>query len=216
MLILMLIPVPISCLDDDVCLDMYVEPYYRMLDLVFENVEIYYLNDADKPMPLPGVSQDYDTHVYPCDSLLLSFFVPDTSILYHSQNNIMKKGFCYTQEAFACNIDRAGYKGTLDLVDKIHISSNYDFDEKHHAGYDLSDIVDIFAYTKDEVSGGKWNLHQYNENSPHEAPKRFWLLIRQKPTISKVHQFVIRYHLVGQDGTAPREFHIITPVFNVR
>ena len=214
LILLMLVHIPFSCVDMNTCVDLDPMPYYRMMDLVFDNVELYYINEAsDKPMPLK-VSQEYDTFVYPCDSLMLSFKVPDTALFYHSQNNPLRKGFGL-QEAYACNPKRAGYKGTFDVIDKIHVTSNYDFDETHLAGYDLSDIVDIFAYTLDEEEGGFWNLNDYNNTSPRTAPKRFYLLFTRNARLSDIQQFVVIYHLHGQGGT-PREFRVETPVLKVK
>ena len=209
----MIIPVPFSCVDVDSCLDLEVMPYYRIMGLAFESVELYFINPASqKPMPLK-VSQEYDTFVYPCDSMMLSFIVPNTELHFHAQNNNLKNGFSFTQEAFAC--ERPGYMGTLDMIEKIYIESKYNFDERHNAGYDLSDIVDIFAYTVDESSGGFWRLDDYNETAPHPAPKRFYILFRQNATMSDVQQFVVRYHLIREDGTS-EIFTEETPKFNVK
>ena len=218
LILLMLIPLPFSCMEECLNLDLYAEPYWRMMGLTFNSAELYFINQASqKPMPMK-VSQEYDTHVYPCDSLALYFVVPDSMLLFHSQNNsYFKNGFSFTQTAFAaCENDRPGYMGTLDKVDKIFIYSKYDFDETHLAGWDMSDIVDILAYTIDEDSGGGfWQLNEYNASAPHIAPKRFYLLIKRKARLSDLQQFVISYYLTRQNGQKT-EFRVETPLLKVR
>ena len=212
-ILFLLIKVPFSCINDDGCLELEVMPYYKMMDLAFKSVEYFYINPkSQKPMP-QKVSQDFDTYFYACDSMMLYFEVPAAALLFHAQNNNIRKGFGLT-EAIACELP--GHLGTLDKVDKIFISSKYDFDETHLAGYDLSDIVDIFAYTIEEEDGGFMLLGDYNESSPHTAPKRFYLLLRRKARLSEVQQFVITYHLMGEEGEDPREFRVETPRFNVK
>jgi hypothetical protein len=153
-------------------------------------------------------SQDYDNHVYPCDSMAL--YIEASLLLFHSKNNIQPR-FSFTQEAFACNSKRPGYAGTREQIDKIYVSSNYDFDETHSKDYDLSDIIDIFAYNQ-----GWMSLSEYNKNSPYEAPKRFYLLIKRKPTRSMTQQFVIKYYMKTEPGTVPEYYIITTPVLQVR
>jgi hypothetical protein len=213
LILLMLVPVPFSCTDKNECLDLYVEPYYDIQGMVFSYVDLYYRNKAGYLL-FEAVSQDFDKQVYPCDSLALYVMVPDTLLRFHSQQ-MMKPGFSFMQEAFACNSKRPGYAGTRELVDKIYISSNYDFDETHAKDYDLSDIVDIFAYTANDNESWK-SLREYNMNSPYEAPKRFYLLLKRKPTLSKTQQFVIKYYMATQPGEATKYYIITTPVFQVR
>ena len=216
LILAMLFSAKYSCVDENSHLDLYVEPYYRMMDFKFRNVDMYYINPVTEQPMWSRVSQDFDNTVYATDSLAMYFHVPDTALLFHSQNNI-KKGFGFMLEAYANNTKRPGYMGTLDLVEKIHIASRYDFDEMHGAGYDLSDVVYIFAYSTDMESGGFWSLDEYNAKGPHTAPKRFHLLFKPgiRP-ISSPQQFVLTYHLVGQHGLSPRQFQDVTPVFNVR
>ena len=217
LILLMLIPIPFSCMEDCLNLDLYAEPHWRMMGLAFNSAELYEINQVSKkPRPIKA-SQDYDTYVYPCDSLALYFVVPDTMLLFHSQNNnFFKNGFPFTQNVLAaCDNKRPGYMGTLDKVDKIFIYSKYDFDETHLAGYDLSDIVDILAYTIDENEGGFWNLNEYNARAPHTAPKRFYLLIKRKARLSDLQQFVIYYYVVRQNGQI-NEFRVETPLLKVR
>ena len=160
------------------------------------------------------VSQDWGNMVYPCDSMALYFEAPQDSLLFHSNNNI-RKGFNFTQDVFACVSKRNGYAGTRDLVDKIYISSNFDFDETHNKNDNLSDIVDIFAYTTN--GDDSWRpLEEYNNNSPYEAPKRFHLILKRKPTRSTKQQFVIKYYMKNEPGEISKYFIITTPVFNVR
>ena len=214
LILLMLIQVPFSCMDRDICLDLEHMPYYKMMDLVFQNVELYFINPvSEKPQPIP-VSQEYDTFIYPCDSLMLFFRVPDTALLYHANHKLIRNGFEITQTAYAC--ERPGYLGTLDKVDKIFISSRYDYDELHLAGYDLSDIVDIFVYSENEEEGGFWRLSDYNEQSPHAAPKRFFLLFTRKARLSEIQKFDITYHLLAREDEEPREFRIETPTLRVK
>jgi len=193
---------------------LYVEPYFSMQELAFNYVDLYSYNVKTNKIMWHEVGQDYDNIVYPCDSMALYIKAPDDALLYHSQNNL-KHGFTFTQEAFACNSKRSGWAGTRELVDKIYISSNYAFDETHAKDYDLSDIVEIFAYT----TNGKdsWMpLNEYNKNSPYEAPKRFYLLIKRKPTLSNIQQFVIKYYMKAEPGEVSKSFVITTPVFQVR
>ncbi len=213
LILFILVPVPFSCEDKNECLDLYVEPYFDIQGMVFSYVDLYSKGKADNLM-FDIVSQDYANTIYPCDSMALYFMVPDTSLLFHSQH-IMRSKFSFTPEAFACNAKRNGYAGTRELVDKIFISSNYDFDETHDKDYNLSDIIDIFAYTTNGKN--EWmSLSDYNKNSPYEAPKRFYLLIKRKPTRSKTQQFVITYYMKTEPGE-PTEYYIITtPVFHVR
>ena len=214
LVLIILIPLPFSCEDKNECLDLYVEPYYDIQDMVFAYVDIYYRNKEGKLM-FDGISQDYSSQVYPCDSIALYIKVPDTELLFHS-NYIVPPKFGFTQEAFACNAKRPGYAGTRELVDKIHVTSIYDFDDTHPISYNLDDIVDIFAYTT--ISGNeKWmSLSEFNKDSPYEAPKRFHLLITRKPTKSPIQQFVITYTMKNEPGEATEEYIITTPVFHVR
>jgi len=215
LILLMLLPVPFSCKDKNDCLDLDVEPYYRIHDIVFQYVDEYSINPKTGKLKFDIANQDYENTVYPCDSMALYFYVPDTALSFYSYN-IPKSGFSFTQEVFAaCNPKRPGWAGTRELVDKIYISSNYDFDETHNKTDNLSDIVDIFAYS---VNGPEsWmSLHDYNNNSPYAAPKRFYLLIKRKPTRSNVQQFVVRYYMKTELGEATKYFIITTPVFNVR
>ena len=210
-----LIPIPFSCEDKNECLDLYVEPYFDIQDMVFRYVDLYYRNKVEKLM-WDGVSQDYASEVYPCDSLALYIEVPDTALLFHSKHIIQPK-FGFTQEALACNSKKPGYAGTRELVDKIYISSKYPFDEKHDANYSLGDIVDIFAYTNIGNKDDLWiSLDEFNSRSPYEAPKRFHLLITRKPTKSMIQQFVITYIMKTEPGEASESYTITTPVFRVR
>ena len=216
LILLMLVPLPFSCKDKNECMDLYVEPYYDIQGMVFSHIDSYYeyYRKNKKYVMFDRFSQDYDNEVYPCENMALYFKVPDTLLMYHSQY-IMKPGFSFTQELFACNSKKKGYAGTRELVDKIYISSNYDFDETHAKGYDLSDIVDIFAYTRDQGTGNWMSLRDYNNNSPYEAPKRFYLFIKRRPTLSKTQQFVVRYYMSTQPGEASEYYVITTPVFQV-
>jgi hypothetical protein len=216
LVLLMLVPVPFSCKDTDTCPpELYVEPYFSMQNMAFRYVDLYWINKKTNKPIWERVSQDYDNTVYPCDSLAMYFQVPDTALLYHSQH-IIKQRFSFTQEVFACDAKRPGWAGTRDLVDKIYISSNYDFDETHHKGYDLSDIVDIFASTKSKEDGGWKPLRDYNNKSPYEAPARFHLLIKRKSTLSPKQQFVIKYYMKTEPGAPSKYFIITTPEFQVR
>ena len=213
LVLFILIPLPFSCEDKNECLDLYVEPYFDIQDMVFSYVDMYYRNKEGKLM-FDLFSQDYANEVYPCDSLALYIMVPDTALLYHSKHIIQPK-FGFTQEAFACNSKRPGYAGTRELVDKIYISSNYDFDETHKMGNNLSNIVDIFAYTTNGKN--EWMLlDDYNNQSPYEAPKRFYLLFKRKPTRSQTQQFVITYLMKTDPGEPTEYYTITTPVFKVR
>jgi len=214
LVLFILIPIPFSCEDKNECLDLYVEPYFDIQDMIFHHIDMYYYNKEGKLM-WDDFSQDYASHVYPCDSLALYIMAPDTALLFHSKHIIQPK-FGFTQEVFACNSKKSGYAGTRELVDKIFISSNYDFDETHGAGYNLDDIVDIFAYTTIKKNE-KWvSLSEFNKNSPYEAPKRFHLIIKRKPTRSNIQQFVIKYYMKTEPGEATESYIITTPVFHVR
>lgn len=214
LILLMLVPVPFSCKDMNECRDdLYKQPYYRMLGMVFRDVQIYWRTPQGMPM-FDNVSQDYDTHVYPCDSMALYFYVPDTLLMYHA--NHFKSSFSFTRDALACEPKRDGWSGTRDLVDKIYISSEYDFDETHNKNDNLSDIVDIFVYSSVKEEGGYYLLNDYNKYSPYQAPKRFYLLLKRKPTRSMTQQFVIRYNMKTEAGETNKHFVITTPVFYVR
>ena len=215
LVILMLLPIPFSCKDKSESLDLYVEPYFRAQDMFFHYVDIYYINPKTKAPTFETINQDYDNTVYPADSMALYFHVPDTQLLYHSQRNI-KKGFSFIQESFASTVKRPGYLGTRDLVDKIYISSNYEYDETHGKDYDLSDIVEIIYYSHSGPRYTRMLLSDFNKSSPYEAPKRFYLLIRRKPTKSKTQQFVVKYYMKNEPGTPSKYFIMETPVFHVR
>ena len=217
LVLLMLLPIPFSCEDKNECLDLEgVEPYYSAQEMVFKYVDTYWINQKTKQIMWDLVSQDYDNTIYAADSMALYFQAPENSLLYHSQKNI-RQGFSFAQDAFACVSKRPGWAGTRDLVDKIHISSNYPFNEAHGKDYDLSDIVEIFAYTAVDTGKEKWmSLSEYNKNSPYEAPKRFHLLIKSKPTLSNIQQFVIKYYMLNEPGVPSKYFIITTPVFHVR
>ena len=218
LVLLMLVPIPFSCKDKCGTLDLERSPYFSMQNIVFKYVDLYSINIKSKKLMWKRVDQDYANTVYPCDSLALYFEAPDTALLYHSQK-IMNFGFSLTQNAYACEVKRNGYAGTRDLVDKIFISSNYDFDETHNKNDNLSDIVGILAYTTNASSKAedKWvPLDEYNKNSPYEAPARFHLIIKRKPTKSKKQQFVIKYNMKNEPGEPSKYFTIVTPVFTVR
>ena len=219
LVLLMLVPVPFSCKDKNECLDLYVEPYFNIQEMDFSYIDMYYVTKQGTLM-FDLVSQDYDNNVYPCDSLAL--YIEATLLSFHSQH-IIRPRFSFTQEAFACNSKRPGWAGTRELIDKIYVSSNYDFDETHPKNWDMSDIIDIFAYTttaddkaNDSQKGGWMLLSDYNKNSPYEAPKRFYLLIKRKPTRSMTQQFVIKYYMKTEPGEAPEHYIITTPKFKVR
>jgi len=216
LIVLMLVPIPFSCKDKcGAGLELYVEPYFSMQDLAFTYVDAYSVNPRTNKLMFYRVSQDYDNTVYACDSMALFIMAPDTALLYHSQNIYKKNGFTFTQEVIACVKKQPGWAGTRELIDKIYISSNYDFDDMHPKGFDLSDIVDIFAYTTNGENS--WMLlEDYNNGSPYEAPKRFYLLIKQKARLSQVQQFVITYNMLNESGEQSRSFRIETPVFRVR
>jgi len=212
--LLMLVPFPFSCRDKNECLDLEREPYFSMQDMVFKYVDLYWRNQKTGKLMFDTLSQDFKNTIYPCDSLSMYFEAPDTALMFHSQLNT-KFSFGFTQDVFACNGKRNGWAGTLEKVDKIFISSNYDFDEMHNKDDNLSDIVDIFAYTTNGKNS--WmQLDQYNEQSPYEAPKRFHLLVKRKPTRSNVQQFVIKYFFENEPGQESKYFIITTPVFHVR
>ena len=220
LVLLMLVPVPFSCTDRNECLDLYVEPYFSIQEMDFSYVDIYneYFVKGKKYLMFDTISQDYARRVYPCDSLAL--YVEASLLSFHSQH-IMPPRFGFTQEVYACNSKRPGYAGTRELVDKIYVSSNFDFDETHGKNYDLSDIIDIFAYTTgtendDDENKGWMTLSEYNKNSPYEAPKRFYLLIKRKPTRSMTQQFVIKYYMKTEPDEPSKFFFITTPVFQVR
>ena len=213
LIFLMLVPIPFSCKEKNECLDLYAEPYYNILGMVFTNVDLYYRTITGTPMFTAGISQDYATQEYPCDSMALHFLAPDTMLMYHSQ--LFKPSFSLIPEVYACNTNRSGYAGTQDYVDKIFISSNFDFDETHNRTDNLSDIVDILPYTPN-VKENWISLNEYNKNAPHLAPKRFSLFIKRKPTRSNVQQFVIRYYTITKEGGSSKHFDIVTPVFHVR
>ena len=212
--LLMLFPVSFSCKDKNDCPEgLIVQPYFTMQDMLFKYVDLYWINQKSGKIMWEVVSADYDKTIYPCDSLALYFETDTTTLMYHAQNN-MNKSFGFMQDLLACG-KRNGYAGTRDLVDKIYISSNYDFDETHNKNDNLSDIVRIFAYTTNGKDSWK-PLDEYNKNSPYEAPKRFHLLITHKPTRSKTQQFVIKYYMYNQPGEVSKSFIITTPVFHVR
>ncbi len=213
LILIILFPVPFSCEDKNECLDLYVEPYFDIQNLVFKEVDLYSFNRGEYLIIEPA-SQDYAGEVYPCDSLALYFEVPDTSLQFHSQHIITPKAG-FMAEAVACNSLRSGYAGTRELIDKIYVSSNYDFDETHNRNDNLSDIIEIFAYsTKGENT--RMSLSAYNNNSPYEAPKRFYLLIKRKPTRSKTQQFVIKYYMKTNPGEANEYYIVTTPLLQVR
>jgi hypothetical protein len=211
LILLIVVPVPFSCEDKNECLDLYVDPYYDIQNISFIEVNTYSYTKGNL-LNIESTDQDYDNRVYACDSLALYFMAED--LVFHSQY-ILKAKFGLTQDAFACNSRRPGYAGTRELIDKIYISSNYDFDETHNKNDNLSDIVDIFAYT---TAGANklMRLSDFNEISPYEAPKRFYLLLKRKPTKSMVQQFVIKYYMLSETGEANEYYITTTPVFHVR
>jgi hypothetical protein len=219
LIVLMLVPVvPFSCVDK--CMEdnlLYRQPFFQMQDLVFAYVDEYSINKKTGKLDFKAISRDYENFVYTSINMAMYFQAPDTALLFHDtiivKNNI-KNRFSLMPEAIACNRRQNGYAGTLDLVERIRISSEYDFDETHLAYYDMSDIVRIFAYTTNGENS--WaDLDVYNQNSPYEAPKRFYLLLKRNPTLSKIHRFRVRYVLRTPEGKT-REFEVRTPLFNVR
>ena len=214
LIFLMLIPIPFSCKDNNECMDLYVEPYYSAQKIIFKHVDKYWVNQKTNTLMFDLVSLEYDTFIYAADSMALYFEAPNDELLYHSYHE-RKINFSFTQETYACLSRRAGWAGTRDLVDKIYISSSYPYNEAHGKDYDLSDIVDIFAYSSNEV--GSWmSLSDYNKKSPYEAPKRFYLLFKSAPTVSKTHQFVVKYYMKNEPGTPSKYFIIETPIFQMR
>jgi hypothetical protein len=194
-------------------MDLYVEPYFDIQNIAFIEVLTYSRNKVGN-LNFEASGQDYDNQEYACDSMALYFMAPDTSLVYHSQH-VIKPKFGLIPEAYACNSNRPGYAGTRELVDKIYVSSNYDFDETHSRNDNLGDIVDIYAYTPGGSS--RWmQLSDFNRNSPYEAPKRFYLLFKRKPTMSNVQQFVVKYYMQTEEGVSNEYYIITTPVLNVR
>lgn len=209
LVLLILVPIPFSCEDKNECLDLYVEPYFDIQDMDFLELNIYSYTRGGI-LDIKPVEQDYDNMVYPCDSLMMHFAAK--TLKFHSQR-ITKPRFGFIQEAFACNSLQSGYAGTKERVDKIYVSSNYDFDETHNKNDNLSDVIDIFTYDKN----GEWiSLSDFNKNSPYEAPKRFYLRMKRKPTRSMTQQFVVKYYMYAEQGEAPEYYYISTPVLHVR
>ena len=216
LVLLLLLPIPYSCIDESACLELNMPPYYRMMGLTFGSIQLYHINPISEKPLFDRISQEYETFVYPSDSLALYIMVPDTMLQFHAHNPLRKR-FSLTQDVLACETNRPGFKGTLEMLERIHITSNFDYDEMHPAGSDLRDIVDIFVYAQDDEVGGFWSLRDYNENLlPQPAPKRLYLLLTRNARLSPQQQFVIRYHLMGQAGRDPREFRVVTPVINVK
>ena len=222
LILLILVPFPFSCKDDcSALLDLYVEPYFKMLDIDFEYVDSYYINkQTNKPM-FERISQDFENTVYTCENMALYFKAPDTALLFHSQNIFKTNGFGFAQEAIACEKKRPGYAGTKELVEKIIISTVYDFDDMHKSGTDISDIVEIFAYTtggeNKDSEDSKEPLTEYNDNSPYEAPKRFYLLIKTPARLSEIQQFIVHYYMMPQsEGEAAVYYSAQTPKFKVK
>jgi hypothetical protein len=214
LILLMLIPVPFSCKEDCTLMGLYVQPYYQMQDLVFKYIDEYNVNAKTEKLMFKSISQKFDSIEYECQKMAMYFEVPGDALLFHSQN--IKKGFSFTQEVIArCDEKQNGWKGTLEKVEKIDISSTFDYDDLHLAGYDLSDIVRIFAYTRNGENS--WDdLDNYNSNAPYEAPKRFYLLINSPPSQSKEQQFSVRYYLMNEEGGRSKYFEVLTPVFKVK
>ena len=215
LIMLMLVPiVPFSCKDTGECPDdLWVEPYFSIQNVSFEVVDKYWVNRRTGAIMFDKVDTTYAITVYAADSFAMAFKAPDTMLLFHSRAE--RKGFGFFQDAFACNPKRPGWMGTRDSVDKIYISSYYDFNEAHPAGYDMSGIVDIFAYTR-TGRNSFMPLSEYNLNAPYEAPKRFHLLLKSKPTRSSIQQFRILYYMKNEPGEPSKYFYIETPVFNLR
>jgi len=218
LIVFMLVPVAkYSCTDK--CNEdndkLYRQPYFSMQDLVFVHVDEYTHNNKTEKLMFKSISQNYDSVVYTAINMAMFFQAPDTSLLFHDAINNSRKTFGFFPEAIACNRLQNGYAGTKDLVDKIYISSEFDFDETHPKGYDMGDIVKIFAYTtKGENS---WDdLDNYNRNSPYEAPKRFYLLLKRNPTLSKTHRFTVSYYMKTEEGQKPKSFIMRTPFFTVK
>ena len=214
LVLLMLIPLPFSCLDESTCLDLYVPPYWRMTGLEFGGINRYHLQQNGMPL-FGAISQDYADFVYPVDSMAIGIVVPEPFLQFHAQNTT-RKGFSLTQDVLACTPDRPGFKGTLDLIERLHVTSNFDFDETHSAEMDLTDIIDVFVYTQDETSGGLRPLREYNNTMPHVAPNRVFLLFTRNARISPQQQFVITIHLKEREGFPARHFTVETPIINVK
>ena len=223
LILFLLVPVPFGCKDDPNAADelRHVLPYWQMQGLVFDYLALYTINAATgKPLFL-NPPQDFENpnRVFPADRMALYIITPDTfpdgrpGLIFLAQNN-PRSGFSFIQEAFA-NRRQPGYRGTRDLVSEITISSNFDFSETHTATMDMSDIVEIFAYTTSGEFDEPILLREFNRGAPREAPKRFWLLIDRPARLSPVQQFVIRYFLHNEQGEASRYFEVVTPVFNV-
>ena len=153
LVLLILAPFPFACEDKNECLDLTVEPYFDIRNFDFKEVNTYSYTKGNI-LDINITGQDYDNQVYACDSMALYFMAED--LIFHSQHN-QKPSFGWMPEAFACNSLRPGYAGTREMVDKIYISSNYDFDETHGKNANLSDIVDIFAYTTSDRKSTRLN-----------------------------------------------------------
>ena len=215
LVLLLLFPISFSCKDRGECPDgLIVQPYFIMKNMTFQYIDLYWINQKSGDLMFDLADNDYDNTVYPCDSLAMYFECPEGELLFHSQKNHLTN-FSFASNAFATVCKHNGWSGTHELVDKIYISSNYDFDETHKKNDNLSDIVKILAYTNNSSESWKW-LEEYNENSPYEAPKRFYLLMTRKPTFSSVQQFVIKYYFANEEGEQSKQFIITTPVFHVQ
>ncbi len=204
-----LLSIPFSCEDKNECPDLYVDPYYSIVTIDFNSVAAYeYINGTPQ---MYVTTQDYATAVYSCENLAL-YFTADLD--FHSQNIPRWNNFSLIPQAYAlCNNPRPGYMGTQELVDRIYISSAYDFDETHPKNAMLNDIVEIFAYSK-TGDNSLVSLSEFNATAPHPAPERFYLLLKQNPTKSNIQEFTVEYRMVN-DGGIERRFRMKCPEFHV-
>jgi hypothetical protein len=215
LIFVLLSPISLGCKDDCVVDDSaFVEPYWQMRGLDFINVQSYRIHKGRYVWDI--ASKDYVTTEFQAENMVLYFMTPDGDLWFHSEDEgVAKKRLGLMQEAYACNRKQAGYKGTFDKVHSITIASKNDFDETHSAYMNMSDIVDIFAYTTSGAFKEPIPLDEFNRTGPHEATKRFFLIIRRPARIDSKQQFVITYHMHTEPGEASRVYEVETPVFNV-
>jgi hypothetical protein len=95
---------------------------------------------------------------------------------------------------WACSPNEPGFKGSEEVVSKIIITSNAEFNKEHPAGASLNKLFDINAYTsiynRDNLTNAI-NVDEFVAKNP-TAPQYFELTPTRKPTAKK-HIFTITY-----------------------
>lgn len=150
---------------------------------------IYYDKIDEKPTLLEIENDTVDYNEY-------SIFIVPKQEMYFAQNNNYK--FNIIKTANACSpIEPI----SEEKIDSIVILSDKNFDKKHLAGSNLSNIFDIVVLTKNE-GYKKYNLDDYVKTKPN-IPNDLILILNKQPVTINKYEFLIKWY---QNGVADNNY----------